>query len=290
MTSIVQHLVLPFAAQLTPIQERGKTIGIVLSGMLLGALLARTVSGFVGAALGWRAMYWIASMSMLVVAACVWFVFPESAPAEAISYRELLRSLVRIARKEPQLREASVVGALLFGALNAFWVNLVFFLETPPYHYGERAAGLFGLIGATSAVSVAIMGRLIDRRGTRFGLSLGLTTSLAAFLILWLFGRDLWALIAGVILLDAGVQVGQVSNQTRIYSLVPEAPSRANTIYMTAFFAGGALGAASGAYGWEGMQWDGVCIVGITMLAIALATHLSSNERAVPRLRYIPAK
>jgi predicted MFS family arabinose efflux permease len=186
--------------------------------------------------------------------------------------------LIKIAREEPRLREASLIGALLFGALNAFWVNLIFFLETPPYHYGARAAGLFGLVGAISAAGVAVIGRQVDRRGTRFGLGLGLITSLVAFVVLWLLGYDLWALIAGVVFLDAGVQAGQVSNQTRIYSLVPGALSRANTIYMTTFFGGGALGAALGAYGWDGMQWDGVCLVGITMLVIALAIHFSGNQ------------
>jgi predicted MFS family arabinose efflux permease len=290
MSSIVQHLILPFAAQIAPYRERGKTVGIILSGMMLGTLLARTVSGFVGAELSWRIMYCIAATLMLGLAVVVNSVLPERSPSEAISYRELLRSLITIAREQPLLRESSLIGAMLFGALNAFWVNLIFFLETPPYHYGERAVGLFGLIGAVGAAAAPLIGRLTDRRGARFGVSLSLITSLTAFIGLWLFGDKLPPLIGGVILLDAGVQAGQVSNQARIYGLMPSAPSRVNTIYMASFFGGGALGAALGAYGWDGMQWAGVCVVGIAMLVIALGIHLGDRERMVPGAGYAAAK
>jgi predicted MFS family arabinose efflux permease len=280
--SIVQHLILPFAAQIAPARGRGKIVGIVLSGMILGTLLARTVSGFVAAELGWRMMYWIAATLMLTLAVSIKSILPECPPSEVITYRELLRSLITIAREQPLLRESSLIGAMMFGALNAFWVTLIFLLETPPYHYGERAAGLFGLVGALGAAAAPYIGRLADRRGPRFGLSLGLLTSLVAFIGLWIFGHLLYALIVGVILLDAGIQAGQVSNQTRIYSLLPEAPSRVNTIYMTSFFGGGALGAALGSYGWDGMQWAGVCMVSIAMLVVALGVHLGGKDGIGP--------
>jgi predicted MFS family arabinose efflux permease len=185
--SIVQHLILPFAAQIAPARGRGKIVGIVLSGMILGTLLARTVSGFVAAELGWRMMYWIAATLMLTLAVSIKSILPECPPSEVITYRELLRSLITIAREQPLLRESSLIGAMMFGALNAFWVTLIFLLETPPYHYGERAAGLFGLVGALGAAAAPYIGRLADRRGPRFGLSLGLLTSLVAFIGLWIF-------------------------------------------------------------------------------------------------------
>src|SRR5260370_17600384 len=160
---------------------------------------------------------------------------------------------------------------MMFGSLNAFWVTLIFFVEPPPYHYGERAAGLFGLVGAMGAGAAPLIGRLADRRGARLGLNLGLFTSLIAFTGLWLFGHVLSALIVGVIFLDAGVQASQVSNQTRIYSLLPGASSRVNTIYMTSFFGGGAFGAALGAYGWCSMQWTWAFIVPIPILFLSLS-------------------
>ncbi len=284
--SIIQHLILPFAAQVAPSQKRGKIVGIVFCGMILGTLLARTVSGFVAAELGWRMMYWIATTLMIALAIGVNSILPKCPPSEAITYRELLRSLITIAQEQPLLRESSLIGAMMFGSLNAFWVTLIFFLETPPYHYGEPAAGLFGLVGAMGAVAAPLIGRLADRRGAKFGLNLGLFTSLIAFIGLWLFGHVLSALIVGVIFLDAGVQASQVSNQTRIYSLLPGASSRVNTIYMTSFFGGGAFGAALGAYGWGSMQWNGVCIVGIAMLFVALSVHLcGSGEIKIPYTR-----
>ncbi|HEY2124611.1 MAG TPA: MFS transporter, partial [Chthoniobacterales bacterium] len=222
--SIIQHLVLPFVSQLAPSKDRGRIVGIVLSGMMLGTLLARTVSGFVAAELGWRAMYWIAAALMMALAMMVSFVLPRRPPSRAIAYRELLRSLIDMVREQPALREISLVGAMLFGALNAFWVNLIFLLQAPPYHYGERAAGLFGLVGAVGAASAPLIGRLADRRGARFGVSLSLFASLAAFIGLWVLSEKLLALIVCVIVLDAGVQAGQVSNQARIYSLLPAAP------------------------------------------------------------------
>jgi predicted MFS family arabinose efflux permease len=250
--------------------------------MMFGTLLARTVSGFVAAELGWRAIYWLGAAVMLALAAIVRLVLPQGPPSEAINYRALLRSLISIVREQPQLRESAMIGAMLFGALNAFWANLIFFLQMPPYHYDERAVGLFGLIGAVGAASAPLIGRLADRRGTRFGLSLSLLASLTAFVGLWFFADSLVLLIGCVILLDAGVQAGLVSNQARIYSLLPTAPSRANTVYMAFFFAGGATGAALGAYGWEGMQWAGVCIVGIAMLVIALGLHLGADDERSP--------
>jgi predicted MFS family arabinose efflux permease len=281
-TSIVHHLILPFASQLAPPAQRGKILGIVLSGMMFGTLLARSVSGFVAAELGWRTMYWIAAAWMLTLAVIVKSVLPKGAPSEAIEYRRLLGSLVAFAREQPMLRESAVIGAMLFGALMAFWTNLSFLFETPPYHYGERAVGLFGLIGAVGAASAPVIGRLADRRGASFGLSLSLIASLIAYVGLLLFGDSLPMLIGCVILLDAGVQAGFVSNQTRIYALLPEAPSRANTIYMTFYFGGGALGAALSAYGWEGLHWTGVCLVGIVMVVTALSIHLIEQGAPTP--------
>jgi predicted MFS family arabinose efflux permease len=278
MASIVQHLILPFAAQLAPAGERGKAIGTVFTGMLLGILLARTVSGFIGGDFGWRTMYLIAAALMLVLALAVSSTFPKWKSVSNVSYPGLLRSLLTIVQSQPALRRLALIGAMLFGALNAFWVNSLFLVEMPPYHYGERAAGLLGLVGVVGALAAPIIGGRSDQRGARSALTIGLITALAGFIDLWIFRHVLWLVIAGVVLLDAGVQTGQVSNESRIYDLLPGAPSRVNTIYMTAYFSGGALGAAAGAYGWNAMHWDGVCIVGIGLLVIALAIHLRGGE------------
>jgi MFS family permease len=172
--SIVHHLILPFAARTSPTDQRGKVVGILLCGILFGILLARTASGFIAVALGWRMVYWMAAGLMLSLGAGAWMAFPGRRPApRTISYRELLGSLLTLTREQPLLRESSIIGAMIFGALNAFWVNLIFLLESPPYHYGARAAGLFGLAGAAGAACAPFIGRIADRRGARFGLKPG---------------------------------------------------------------------------------------------------------------------
>jgi predicted MFS family arabinose efflux permease len=176
------------------------------------------------------------------------------------------------------LRESALIGAMLFGAFNAFWATLVFFLGTPPYHYGARAAGLFGLVGAISAAAVPLVGRLADRKGPRFGVGLAVTVAFIAFVEFGLFGTNIVGLIVGVILMDAAVQAGQVSNQTRIYSLHPSAHNRVNAVYMLAYFSGGSVGAGLGVFGWQHRGWSGVCMAGVAMLLVALAAHIRGTR------------
>ena len=152
---VTPHLILPFAAQIAAPEKRGRVLGTVLSGLLIGILLARTLSGFLGAAFGWRAVYWFAAALMLTMAAVFRWALPQSLPLERLTYGELLRSMVSLIRTKPLLRSASVIGGLLFGSFSAFWATLVFVLSTPPYHYGSRMAGTFGLIGLAGALAAS---------------------------------------------------------------------------------------------------------------------------------------
>jgi len=268
LTSIVPHLILPFAAQISAPAERGRVVGTVLSGLLIGILAARTVSGFVGAAFGWRAMYWIAAGLMAVLAFTLGRTLPKSEPHSAISYPQLLRSIVSLIREQPLLRQASLIGALLFGAFSVFWATLI-------YRLGDaRIAGLFGLIGVAGALAASFVGRIADRKGPRFTVGIGIATTVASYAVFWITGSTIWGLIAGVILLDLGVQAAHVSNQTRIYSILPEARSRLNTVYMVTYFLGGSLGSALGAYGWRIAKWNGVCTAGLVLSLVALSIHL----------------
>ena len=273
LTSIVAHLVLPFAAKLAPPHRRGHVVGTVLSGLLLGILLGRMVSGFVGDALGWRAMYWMASGAMLTLTILVRYALPYDRPEHPLRYRELLGSIAHLALTQPVLREAAIIGGMLFGAFSSFWATLAFFLATPPYHYGPRIAGMFGLVGALGVLFAPWAGRLTDRRGAAFTVALSILTAVASYGLLYAAGHGIAGLVAGVILLDLGVQAGHVANQTRIYALVPEARSRLNTVYMVTYFLGGALGSALGAYGWSRWGWSGVCMAGTMQLLVALAVR-----------------
>ena len=282
LTSIIPHLILPFVAQLSEPAERGKALGIVVSGLLIGILCARTFSGFAGAAFGWRSVYWVGALAMITLAGVMRRKLPESHPATSLSYPQLLRSLVQFVRRYSELRQAAVTGGLLFGAFSAFWSTLIFQLMTPPFHYGSRIAGLFGLIGAAGAAAAPVMGRLADRRGARTTLALSLLITALSFLIFLVAGQSMAGLVAGVILMDLGVQAGHVSNQTRIYAILPEARSRLNTVYMVTYFLGGALGSALGAYGWNRAGWTGVCVVGLGLMFIALAYHFSARRSELP--------
>ncbi len=282
-TSIIPHLILPLAAQVAPPEERGKTLGVVLSGLLIGILCARLYSGLLGAAFGWRSVYLSSAVMVLVLAGVLRKTLPESRPTLVFTYPELLKSLWYLFKRFAELREASLIGAMFFGAFSAFWATLIFRLAAPPFHYGSRVAGLFGLIGAAGAAAAPLVGRLADRRGPRSTIGMSLWITIAAYLLFWIIPNSMTGLITGVILMDLGVQAGHVSNQTRIYALLPEARSRLNTVYMFSYFVGGALGSWLGAYAWHRNGWPGVCAVSLLLLLVALVVHYRGIRQTIRR-------
>jgi predicted MFS family arabinose efflux permease len=282
MMGATVHLFVPFAAHLAPPRERGRVVGSVFSGILLGILLARTFSGSVGAHLGWRSVYGIAAALMLTVAVLVQFLLPRSKPAVELPYFSLLHSTIDLIRDHKELREAAFLGGCLFCCFSAFWTTLVFFLGTPPYHYGSEAAGLFGLIGAGGAAGAPLFGRLADRRGPRFAVGLALLSVLVSFALMWVAGKILAGLIVGVLLMDMGTQAGHIANQTRIYGLAAEARSRLNMFYMVCYFVGGAIGSLLGAYAWRARGWTGVCVFCLGVMILALARFAAGRRAPAP--------
>jgi predicted MFS family arabinose efflux permease len=277
ITTATVHVIVPFATHLASAARRGATVGAILGGLLLGILLARTFSGLLGAWVGWRAIYWLASALMLLLAVLIRTGLPVSKPELKLSWPSLMRSTAVLIRNEPVLREAATLGAIFFCAFNAFWTTLVFFLETPPYHYGSAVAGLFGLVGAVGAVFAPFIGRMADRYGARRNILISLIVTLFSFVILYLFGKHMSGLIAGVVLLDIGVQSGHVSNQTRIYGLLPEARSRMNMVYMVCYFSAGALGSYAGSVLWHRFGWAGVCGLGCVLLLVGCGVYFLSG-------------
>ena len=278
-TTVVPQVIVPFADSLAHPHERGRVVGTVMSGLLIGVLLARTVSGFVGAQFGWRAMYVIAAVLMVGLAIVLRFMLPNEQPRPHVSYPALLRSLWELLRTEPVVRETGVFGGLIFGAFSVFWVTLVFFLGTPPYHYGSEVAGLFGLVGVVGATAASVVGALADRMNPRIITGVMIAVTLLAFIAFWLTGYWLWGLIIGVILLDLGAQGTHISNQTRIYALNAGARSRLNTVYMVFYFIGGSLGSILGSYGWSIARWNGVCFVGVILVALAIGIYIKGSFR-----------
>jgi predicted MFS family arabinose efflux permease len=277
------HVLVPFAAHLAAPQQRGRVVGTVVGGILFGVLLARTFSGSIGTLLGWRAVYGIAAGAMLILAAVVRIKLPVSRPTVILSWPELMRSTLQLLRQHAVLRESALLGALFFAAFSAFWTTLVFFLGGTSYHYASAGAvtGFFGLVGAVGAAGAPTFGHLADKHGPRFTIRIALWLSLCSFLFLGFAGKHLAGLIVGVILMDLGVQSGHVSNQTRIYSIDPNARSRLNMVYMFCYFIGGALGSYLGAWCWHVAGWWGVCGFGTSALFLAIAAEFTYARRAI---------
>ena len=284
LTSVLAELMIPFAASLASLKERGHIVGIMFSGVLVGILLANVVGGFVGEYLGWRAMYWIASGLMIALGVIVRLVFPNDNSAKSnVSYIRLLGSLWQLLWSKTVLQEISIIGLLIYGALNVFWVTISFFLEVPPYHYGSNIVGLFGLVGVAGACAASFVGKFTDHKDPRYIYAIALPLTLLSFVIMWLTGQWLLGLIIGTLLLDLGVQSNHIANETRVYTLDPETWNRANTIYIFMFCIGGSLGSVLGTIGWGIAKWDGVCGTGCLMLGLAFSFYALNGKRIYQR-------
>ena len=206
-----------FAAELSPPEQRGLAIGTVMSGLVMGILLARTFSGLIAEYLGWRAVFAASVMAMVALAGLVALRLPPSNPTSTLPYGKLLKSLWVLVLELRGLREAAVTGGALFAAFSLFWTVLAMLLATPPFGLGPQAAGLFGIIGAAGALAAPLAGKLVDRRGSRTVISFAIALMAASFLVLGFSGTSLAGLVLGVIVLDVGLNMAQVSNQARIF-------------------------------------------------------------------------
>lgn len=279
LTSIIPMLIVPLAAHLANPAERGKVIGTVMSGLLIGILVSRVFSGIIGSVLGWQVVYRIAAgmMGLLIIIFNLWL--PKSVPDTYMNYGQLLKSLVGLLKNQLVLKEASLIGAMMFGTFSIFWATLSFLLKSSTYNLGAKTAGVFGLVGVLGALAASIVGRIADRKSPQFTLTIAIILSSLSYICFLIFGYQMWGLVIGVILLDLGIQSGQISNQARINALDAAARSRNNAIYMTFYFCGGALGSLLGTFLWGLFGWIGVCIIGIIFQIIAASTHVLSMRR-----------
>ena len=273
IVSCVPQQLVPFAAVMSPPSERGRSVGTVVSGIMVGILLGRTISGVVGAAYGWRAVYVVEAAFMVPVWIAAARLLPRGVPSTDLGYGRLLASLWPLVRDHRPIRESMMVQALLWACFNAFWVNLAALLAEGPWHLGSAWAGGFGIIGAAGAMAASLGGRATDRLGPRsvIAASIGIVT--VAFLLLAGAETSLVFLVIGVVVLDIGVQSGLVSNQTRAFAVDPKAQGRINSLYMTATFAGGALGVIVSGWLMAHHGWTGIVIFGIVLGLVAAAVH-----------------
>jgi predicted MFS family arabinose efflux permease len=272
------QLLIPMTAHLANPHERGKKIGVVMSGLLIGILLSRTLAGFICANFGWRAVFYIAACLMVLMWMLIYFMLPEVNPDYKGTYKNLMKSLWHLVRDEPTLRIAAVRGALCFACFSAFWTTLSFLLKTN-FNLGSDVAGLFGLVGASGAVAAGLIGRLSDTIDA-FKLTLSMIALLVLSFVIFLFsGYSMVGLIIGVIAMDMGMQASHLSNQALIFALDPSARNRINTVYMVTYFLGGAAGSYLSSHIWNNYQWTGVSIMGITLSVIALLVHTFNRKK-----------
>jgi len=282
MASTVAQQIVPFAAQLAEPGRRGAVVGTVMSGVLCGILLSRTLSGFVASHYGWRAMFWLGVPLALLAGGLMASSLPRSEPAAKTSYFRLMSSIIDLWREFSELRIAALTQALLFGSFTAFWTVLALRLEEPMFGLSAQVAGLFGIVGATGILAAPFAGRFADKHGP-WKIILGGT--LLTLLSWCLFGiwTSVMGLVVGCILLDFAVQSVLVSNQHIVYTLKPEARSRLNTLFMGAMFLGGAGGSAAATLVWDLEGWAGVSLLGgmLAILACAIQGFASQRRRSV---------
>jgi predicted MFS family arabinose efflux permease len=281
--SVAAQILVPFAATLATDQQRGRVVGTVMSGLLLGILLARTFSGLIAEAAGWRTVYVVAGAVVLVMAAVLNRRLPGEQHRESIVYRQLLGSVVHLMRTEPLLRVRSAIGGLVFATFNVIWTSLAFLLAGAPYHYSEAVIGLFGLLGAAGAAAAAFSGRLADRGLERWVSGGSLALIVLSIALMALGAHHLWALMVGILLADLGIQAVHIQNQQLIFRIDPQARSRLNTGYMVTYFVGGAIGSASTGVAYGAGGWPAVIVLGLCFSVAGLVLWLVTDFR--PRRR-----
>ena len=278
IVSCVPQQLVPIAASMSPPAERGRSVGTVVSGIMVGILLGRTVAGVVGEAWGWRAVYAMEAAFMVPVWIAAAALLPRGKPGSQLSYLGLLASLWPLARDHRPLRESMLIQALLWACFNAFWVNLASLLANGPWHLGSAWAGAFGIIGAAGALAATVGGRATDRLGSRAVIGLSIAIVTLSYLLLAGAASSLVLLVIGVIVLDIGVQAALVANQTRAFAVDPAAQGRINSLYMTATFIGGAAGVAVSGWLMQRFGWTGVAVFGVALGLVAGCIHLAGSR------------
>jgi len=267
--SILAQVLVPFSASLASEQERGQVVGMVMSGLLIGILLARTVAGLLAEAGTWRVVYFAAAGAMLLQAAVLQRSLPTWKENNDLSYRRLMRSVLSLMSEEPVLRLRAAFGLLSFGAFSVLWTSMAFLLSHH-YHYSSAVIGLFGLAGAAGALAATLAGRLSDMRRSRLSTGIACSLLVVSWLAMWGGASRIALLVIGIVLLDIGAQGVHITNQGEIYRLRPEARSRLTSAYMVTYFVGGGIGSATSATVYGTFGWDGVCLVGGIFSVLAL--------------------
>lgn len=268
--SVVAQILVPLAATLASPEKRGKVVGTIMSGLLLGILLARTVAGLLAGLGGWRTVYWVASVLMVIMALALWRGLPKVKQENHLNYPQLLASVFSLFTQDKLLRTRALLGCFTFANFSILWTSMAFLLAAPPFNYSEGVIGLFGLAGAAGALGARPAGGLADKGKSHLTTSAGLVLLLLSWAAIWYGHISVLALIVGILVLDLTVQGVHITNQTVIYRVKPEARNRLTAGYMTSYFIGGAAGSLISASAWQHAGWSGVCAIGAIVATLNL--------------------
>jgi len=277
--SLAQDCV-PAAAALAPEARRGKIVGSVMTGLLLGILFSRVVSGTVSELFGWRSMFVVASVAVAVLGIVAARRLPKFPPTTDLPYGALLRSLATLWQRHSGLRRAALAQGLLSASFSAFWSTLAVMLHQPPFGFGSSVAGAFGLAGAVGALAAPIAGGIADRKGPELVTRIGATLVFVSFVAFAIAPDNLWLLIVGTLLFDLGVQAALIAHQSIIYSLEPAARSRLTAILIGAMFVGMAGGSALGSLALDFAGWRAVSLLAAAAALVALEVRLWPRRAA----------
>lgn len=268
--SVVAQILVPLAATLATPDKRGKVVGTIMSGLLLGILLARTVAGLLADLGGWRTVYWLASALMALMAFALWRGLPKVKQETHLNYPQLLGSVFSLFIHDRLLRTRALLGCLTFANFSVLWTSMAFLLAGAPFHFSEGVIGLFGLAGAAGALGARPAGGLADKGKSHLTTTGGLLLLLFSWGAIWYGQSSVIALIVGILVLDLTVQGVHITNQTVIYRVQPQARNRLTAGYMTSYFIGGAGGSLLSAFAWQHGGWSAVCLAGVTLAALNL--------------------
>ncbi|AEN66112.1 major facilitator superfamily MFS_1 [Enterobacter soli] len=268
--SVVAQILVPLAATLASPEKRGKVVGTIMSGLLLGILLARTVAGLLASLGGWRTVYWVASVLMVIMALALWRGLPKVKQENHLNYPQLLGSVFTLFTQDKLLRTRALLGCFTFANFSILWTSMAFLLASPPFNYSEGVIGLFGLAGAAGALGARPAGGMADKGKSHLTTTSGLILLLLSWVAIWFGHSSVLALIVGILVLDLTVQGVHITNQTVIYRVKPEARNRLTAGYMTSYFIGGAAGSLISASAWQHAGWAGVCSIGAIVAALNL--------------------
>ena len=277
--SMIPQIFVPIASQFSRPENKGRNVGVVISGLLTGILASRVISGFIGEALGWREMYFIAAGMMLLCAIIVLKVLPDIQPSFRGKYGDLMKSLFSLIKDYPALRIYSIRAGIAFGSFLAMWSCLAFKMGEAPFYANSDVIGILGLCGIAGALTASFVGKYVKKVGIRNFNFMGCGLILCAWASLYFCGNTYAGIIAGVILIDIGMQCIQLSNQTSIFDICPSASNRVNTIFMTTYFIGGSLGTFLAGSCWHTWGWAGVTGIGAGLTMLSLLITICHKER-----------